>query len=208
MTNSRPYSSSSTGSKSSFSSSTSTAFSTLSTSSYPFWTATGTRDTRRFSPRLRDLLMTLREHDIKAIEWGLGLDSSMGAPVHVSNHFIILDLAYVSFIPELGIWQPDPIEAFRSYLHPVCMREGSLYHPDIMSLVSWMSNFIIYATCGVKYIPKPTTEDECDNDDPAWEREGLARLDSVPWGERQWLEPVLRSLVKGEVSYEIFTKDW
>lgn len=84
MTNSRPYSSSSTGSKSSFSSSTSTAFSTLSTSSYPFWTATGTRDTRRFSPRLRDLLMTLREHDIKAIEWGLGLDSSMGAPVHVS----------------------------------------------------------------------------------------------------------------------------
>lgn len=71
-----------------------------------------------------------------------------------------LDLAYVSFIPELGIWQPDPIEAFRSYLHPVCMREGSLYHPDIMSLVSWMSNFIIYATCGVKYIPKPTTEDE------------------------------------------------
>lgn len=65
-----------------------------------------------------------------------------------------LDLAHVSFIPDLGLCQPDAIEAFQSYLYLMCRRKGRPHVTHMGPVAMWLAELVVYIICGVRYIPK------------------------------------------------------
>jgi len=71
-----------------------------------------------------------------------------------------LNLNRAKFVPEYNIYRPGPTEAFRSFVHFACMHVDPEDYHATGAVTMWISEFVLYTVCGVKYIPKCDVEDD------------------------------------------------
>ncbi|ORY23110.1 hypothetical protein BCR39DRAFT_363445 [Naematelia encephala] len=122
------------------------------------------------------------------------------------DEHVPIDMERTIYQPDYSFWRPEIVEAIRSYINLACLfsKNGA----RIGAVHRWISGFVLYIICGVKYIPKCDIEGEVCND-PLWQAEGLRCLERLQWAENEaWLYGTLRRLVLGEFDYNDFNCEW